>query len=170
MGYPALRANILGFPLAWCRARVKWGAHTKFQGDGLCGSGGRPPDIHTHFHLYIVDELFCVLCSKEKCLWLRSGNDFLGFLVTLCILRIIPTYTTKWCKSTNQKELKKLFCEEQLTLQMSNLTFENEKKIQLGGLKLKPTAITSFRSSNAQIITLILENNNNQMKVCNIVF
>jgi hypothetical protein len=53
---------------------------------------------------------------------------------------------------------------------MSNLTFENEKKIQLGGLKLKPTAITSFRSSNAQIITLILENNNNQKKVCNIVF
>jgi hypothetical protein len=43
-----------------------------------------------------------------------------------------------------------------------------KKKIQLGELKLKPMAITSF--SNAQIITLILENNNNQKKVCNIVF
>ena len=45
-----LGADILGHPLAWCRAQVKWGAHAKFWGDSLCRSGGRPPDIHTHTH------------------------------------------------------------------------------------------------------------------------
>ncbi len=45
--------NISGCPLARCRARVKWGAHAKFQGDWLCRSGGRPPDLHTHIHTFI---------------------------------------------------------------------------------------------------------------------
>ena len=45
--------NISGCPLAWCRARVKWGAHAKFRGDRLCRSGGLLPDLH--FHLYIID-------------------------------------------------------------------------------------------------------------------
>ncbi len=48
-----LGADILGRPLAWCQAQVKWGAHAKFRGDRLCRSGGRPPDTHTHTHTFI---------------------------------------------------------------------------------------------------------------------
>jgi hypothetical protein len=47
-GTPGVK--IWGRPLARCWARVKWGAHAKFRGDGLCGSGGSPPDTHTHTH------------------------------------------------------------------------------------------------------------------------
>ncbi len=77
-------ANIWGRPLAWCRARVKWGAHAKFRGDGLCGSGGRLLDIHTHththFHLYIRDMVINFEMSKR---WTKTfvnahrNSDFL---------------------------------------------------------------------------------------------
>ncbi len=57
IGVP-LGADIWGRPLARCRARVKWGAHAKFWGDGLCRSGGRPPDIHTYIHTYTLSSLY----------------------------------------------------------------------------------------------------------------
>jgi hypothetical protein len=54
----SLGADIWGHLLARCRARVKWEAHAKFRGDGLCGSGGRPPDIHTHRHTHTLSSLY----------------------------------------------------------------------------------------------------------------
>ena len=59
---------------------MKLGAHAKFRGDGLCGSGGRPPDIHTHththFHLYIVDllEILTIFFDKDSKAEKKSFN------------------------------------------------------------------------------------------------
>ena len=89
--------NIWVRPLARCRARVKWGAHAKFWGDGLCGSGGRPPDTHTHthtyththFHLYIVDSRFHVLCEhiayQITCTAVNFAITFNGLFHNLAI-------------------------------------------------------------------------------------
>ncbi len=75
-------ADIWGRPLARCRARVKWGAHANFRGDGLCGSGGRPPDIHTHththFHLYIGDNGTRVIMGQIIFFYSDEETHFIG--------------------------------------------------------------------------------------------
>ncbi len=64
------------FPLTWCRAQVKWGAHAKFRGDGFCGSGCRTY-THTYtLHLYIGNSSFNVECNIESTFLMTCRHFF----------------------------------------------------------------------------------------------
>jgi hypothetical protein len=84
-GYPG--ANIWGHLIDGIWEWVKWGSHTKFQGDSFSGSGGVQPDTHPLIFMYKINYRLTVVLKEEIMKQIRFL--YVSSIIFICIHRWI---------------------------------------------------------------------------------